>query len=109
MPNLGRWTSEDPALKLWDVDRLMHHQAYAWSPYAYVKNDPIGRFDPDGFTDWPAAARAAVKTVFGGSAVVTGYGMMVGGVLAAPTTGGKSDRKSTRLNSSHVAISYAVF
>src|SRR5690625_6413374 len=29
--------------------------------------------------------------------------------LLGPVGGGKSDRKSTRLNSSHVAISYAVF
>src|SRR5699024_12520819 len=27
----------------------------------------------------------------------------------SPTSGGNSDRKSTRLNSSHVSISYAVF
>src|SRR5690554_7472493 len=32
-----------------------------------------------------------------------------GGVAAVATASGQSDRKSTRLNSSHVRISYAVF
>src|SRR3712207_7071224 len=31
------------------------------------------------------------------------------GLASAPYTGGKPDRKSTRLNSSHANISYAVF
>src|SRR4051812_49475800 len=30
-------------------------------------------------------------------------------LIAGPTASGKSDRKSTRLNSSHMSISYAVF
>src|SRR5690554_7436339 len=44
------------------------------------------------------------------SIVLMGFGMQVAEVLEASQTGLIStDRKSTRLNSSHVRISYAVF
>src|SRR5207249_10517244 len=56
---------------------------------------------PFQWDEWPATlknalVRAAWFTVFLG-------------LLLAVQTGGKLDRKSTRLNSSHVSISYAVF
>src|SRR5256885_13629237 len=38
-----------------------------------------------------------------------GTACLLGGVHAVPTPSGPSDRKSTRLNSSHLVISYAVF
>src|SRR5699024_11226595 len=37
------------------------------------------------------------------------FGLMIGGIMSASLVLNKTDRKSTRLNSSHVSISYAVF
>ena len=90
MPNVGRWTRVDPALTVWDVDRLMHHQAFSWSPYVYVKNDPIGRFDPDGFTDWPALAKGSVKLAGGLFMTVGGYKTMAAGGVTVAASGGGS-------------------
>src|SRR5690606_41604065 len=60
----------------------------------------LGRKDEDGL---PANAIAAPLPAGAGAAYVLGDSM----VLVAD--GGGRDRKSTRLNSSHVKISYAVF
>src|SRR5439155_16034735 len=43
------------------------------------------------------------------AAALFGLSLLLGSVSAAGTGRSGSDRKSTRLNSSHVAISYAVF
>ncbi|MBV9185818.1 MAG: hypothetical protein JO093_09345, partial [Acidobacteria bacterium] len=45
--NLGRFLSVDPA---WDSADLGTPQS--WNRYAYVKNTPIGRIDPDGRIDY---------------------------------------------------------
>src|SRR5438067_5782120 len=42
-------------------------------------------------------------------AAVTFSAFALGALLAAPIANAEKDRKSTRLNSSHVSISYAVF
>src|SRR5437870_6947309 len=47
--------------------------------------------------------------VLGPSMIALGVSIGSGEWLVGPRTVGGSDRKSTRLNSSHVAISYAVF
>src|SRR5690625_6822746 len=54
--------------------------------------------------DLPGAGAGAVDAVGGAHDLVMAPPLAVEGVAAAAT-----DRKSTRLNSSHVAISYAVF
>src|SRR5699024_12634359 len=65
-----------------------------------------------------AASNATLAWLGGGALSAGGYGvaggtLVLGGVVAGPAlaVGGliMSDRKSTRLNSSHVSISYAVF
>src|SRR5690625_6593057 len=43
------------------------------------------------------------------SGVLTGKALNYGGIRGRTEATGYGDRKSTRLNSSHVAISYAVF
>jgi RHS repeat-associated protein len=45
-PNLGRFLSVDPA---WESADLGKPQA--WNRYAYVRNNPINRIDPDGRMD----------------------------------------------------------
>src|SRR5688572_32160119 len=52
----------------------------------------------------PAPAKAA-----GGAGQLEVKSPMVGTYYGAPEPGAKPDRKSTRLNSSHSQISYAVF
>src|SRR5256885_9270172 len=43
------------------------------------------------------------------TAEMVGGGALLGTLIGAVAGGGKGDRKSTRLNSSHLVISYAVF
>ncbi len=31
----------------------MQNELYNLSPYTYVRNNPLNRFDPDGYVDWP--------------------------------------------------------
>src|SRR5207249_11885309 len=72
--------------------------------------DDIGRVR---FADYLADARAAAAAI--GNPIIVGHSM--GGLLAQklaelgepPAVVALTDRKSTRLNSSHVSISYAVF
>src|SRR5436309_6711840 len=68
------------------------------------------------FPDFPAEIRAPTGTTFGVSAFQIHFGgtdVMTPGdavdVLVAMNPAALTDRKSTRLNSSHVKISYAVF
>src|SRR5690606_41449157 len=65
----------------------------------------------DGFAELRGIAVGdVVPFVFSGGRVeLTVTGLLDDGVGAASTNGGRVDRKSTRLNSSHVKISYAVF
>src|SRR5690625_6301286 len=67
---------------------------------------------------WPGRAKwklpkliklGAWAAVIGGGAIAVSGVIEQGEQLTAATTPHKRDRKSTRLNSSHVAISYAVF
>ncbi len=63
----------------------MQHQLFGLSPYAYVRNNPINRFDPDGFIDLPTTL-AGVAKVGGGALgiVITSYVIaQTGGVAAA--------------------------
>src|SRR5439155_6553574 len=52
-----------------------------------------------------ARSRDVARMVLGDGGRMAVAGVAIGSVIATPAT----DRKSTRLNSSHVAISYAVF
>jgi RHS repeat-associated protein len=61
MPALGRWTSVDPP----------GGEFPDWSPYNYVKNDPVSRSDPSGLC--PACAVAGA-VVFGG--IRLGYNLL---------------------------------
>ena len=53
--------------------------------------------------------KVGFMTTLSGGAGITGTQMRNGAELAMEHLGGKLDRKSTRQNSSHVVISYAVF
>src|SRR3712207_8641004 len=79
-------------------------------PYTTLFRSPT-----DGLIDPPAVMRglteAAVRRgarVWAG-ARVTGFEIEGGRVASVQTSRGRVDRKSTRLNSSHANISYAVF
>src|SRR5207249_7290520 len=62
--------------------------------------------DPNG-VDQPSVVTGPGPGGAGGSVWLTFFGSK--GVYTAGTTVSGKDRKSTRLNSSHVSISYAVF
>ncbi|MGD9489406.1 MAG: RHS repeat-associated core domain-containing protein [Calditrichaceae bacterium] len=84
-PATGRWLTSDPALTQWSPQRIMAHQLYGLSPYVYVRNNPLNRFDPDGFKDWPTFWGGVAKV--GGGALgiaITSYGIaQTGGIGAA--------------------------
>lgn len=46
-PALGRWNRVDPSCEKY----------YSWSPYAYCKNNPVLRIDPDGKDDYTINSR----------------------------------------------------
>ncbi|MHB2154417.1 RHS repeat domain-containing protein [Calditrichota bacterium GD2] len=84
-PVIGRWLSVDPALIKWNVDKIMHYKLFGISPYIYVRNNPLNRFDPYGFTDWPTFWEGVAK-VSGGvlGIAITSYGIVqTGGIAAA--------------------------
>src|SRR2546426_5329231 len=62
---------------------------------------------PSGFkTGWPAPSRASARSPTGQARAHTPHGTPWN---VMQRSGSSSDRKSTRLNSSHLVISYAVF
>src|SRR5699024_11499622 len=74
---------------------------------ALMRADQIERSEGDlKVDDWLAPIVADAEAGFGGTANV--YELMRG-MINAGAAGVHLDRKSTRLNSSHVSISYAVF
>src|SRR5690606_36029675 len=75
---------------------------YVW---LYAKRHGLGKMDGDGRLPlWQAFKRAWLALLM----PVIILGGIYGGVFT-PTEASVVDRKSTRLNSSHVKISYAVF
>src|SRR5699024_6708733 len=100
------------------------------SPLAFLPRDAHGLKEEisedslyEAFIDWsldrglelyPAQDEATIEIVSGANVILatpTGSGKSLVAVAAhfAALATGKRDRKSTRLNSSHVSISYAVF
>src|SRR5690349_24227167 len=72
--------------------------------YCYVDRRYLHSFPTRRSSDLESARRAARRKSSGGGC---GPGFPCGS--ATPRTSSRRDRKSTRLNSSHVEISYAVF
>src|SRR5690625_2392116 len=86
-PHLARFLQADPFVEA----------PGTLNRYTYVHNNPLVYYDPSGYFSLKSFLKigAAVAISFLG-------GQIIAGKIWA------SDRKSTRLNSSHVAISYAV-
>ncbi len=85
-PAIGRWLSVDPALLKWSTSRIMQHQLFGLSPYAYVRNNPINRFDPDGYVDWPKVGWGALT--FGSGVVEAVAGGVIAGGSSVTIVGG---------------------
>jgi RHS repeat-associated protein len=81
MPALGRWASVDPP----------GGEFPEWSPYNYVKNDPIGRTDPFGLMACDPPGSCKAQWIASGSAIGAGVGVATatgctvgtGGICAA--------------------------
>lgn len=68
-PEIGRFLSVDPL-----------HSKRSWlSPYNYVQNNPMIRFDPTGQIDWKATFKGALTTA-------SGFGQVTGGVAIISST-----------------------
>src|SRR5258707_14954929 len=84
-------TTEIYTLSLHDALPISHIQVQNWTPFIPPNTGKVGEF--------------------GWTGIVAGAGVMFYAYLGfdALTTAAQEDRKSTRLNSSHANISYAVF
>jgi len=86
-PSIGRWLSVDPAFNNWNTKRIMQYNLYNLSPYAYVRNNPLNRFDPDGYVDWPRVGLGALGVISGifetglGGTIAAGSSVTVMGAL----------------------------
>src|SRR5690625_7117432 len=97
----------DP-LSTTDIYTLSLHDALPISGGAHARQHSHPR--PEHYKNEPASAyRAAPARAWHGLSVLCSYAPPHGGRQCRIRAGGVGDRKSTRLNSSHVAISYAVF
>jgi uncharacterized protein RhaS with RHS repeats len=75
-PGIGRWLSVDP---LEENDLSLSH-------YSFCSNNPINKFDPDGLTDWWAAAKAFSRSGLGITESVGGILTIIGSLTAEPVT-----------------------
>jgi RHS repeat-associated protein len=67
---IGRWLSVDP----------LAHLRPGLSPYQYVQNNPLNRWDPTGMIDWRKITGGTITTVAGLGETITG------GAIAAGTS-----------------------
>src|SRR5207249_11962265 len=106
----------DPVLTFEPWEELIRrafseHRWPLWNPYSFMGSPLLGNGQISAFTIFslPQHFLSAVPNYFGEVFLklwLAGVGMF----FLARTLGlGMTDRKSTRLNSSHVSISYAVF
>src|SRR5256885_4997859 len=98
----GRWRGALEALPLWPVSWLLAVLACALWLLWPAGGQPIV----------PGAAQlAALATaqLLRDAALATGFSLLAGRIKSPLAAFAVTDRKSTRLNSSHLVISYAVF
>jgi RHS repeat-associated protein len=48
---IGKWLSSDPLFALNNFDLIQQKMLFSFSPYVYVKDNPLIYIDPDGLTD----------------------------------------------------------
>ncbi len=87
-PQIGRWMSVDPAFYRWSPERYFKSGLFSISPYVYVRNNPLNRFDPDGQKDVSAMFKAGLKTIGGGLTYAGGWALQLKGVAVTVATAG---------------------
>ncbi|OPX99528.1 MAG: tRNA(Glu)-specific nuclease WapA precursor [Syntrophorhabdus sp. PtaB.Bin027] len=75
-PGIGRWLSVDP----------LTESNLSSSNYSFCSNNPINKFDPDGFTDWWAAVKAVGRSGLGIAESVGGILTIIVSLTAEPVT-----------------------
>ncbi|WP_431160693.1 RHS repeat-associated core domain-containing protein [Flagellimonas beolgyonensis] len=71
------WRDYDPAIARWTVVDPLGEKKYEWTPYNYVQNSPIFRFDPDGLTDFTLNRRTGEVAVVKGTETDDGIDRIV--------------------------------
>ncbi|GEM_PF-7130403 len=66
--DIGRWTSVDP----------LADKRQGLSPYIYVQNNPLNKFDPNGMIDWWKVVGGAASIIGGAFQVSFGMSLAVG-------------------------------
>lgn len=77
---IGR--SQDPVVgRFWTIDPKCE-KSYPISPYAYCRNNPLSRIDPDGNMDWEVFGRGALTATGGVLSIFSGVGVTGTGIGA---------------------------
>jgi hypothetical protein len=77
----------DPAINKWKIQKIVNRGLLSLSSYTFVKNDPLNRFDPDGYIDWKRVGIGALGIVSGafetgiGGTIATGGSITIAGAV----------------------------
>src|SRR5690625_5367307 len=86
----------------------MSQQPGNTTPNAPQQQNPYSQAPQQGYLP-PPPPEEPKKSWFARHKILTGIGAVIALIVVISAFSGGGDRKSTRLNSRHVAISYAVF
>ncbi len=77
--------------------------------YLYVQNDPVNSIDPSGLINPVKFGVGLINSFRGLKSIVAGVGIIVGGVVTTPVTGGVSGVAASAIGVSQIVLGFANF